>query len=363
MILRKSYKKHWTCAAILMLLIAACQSTHKEQEEEETHVQTILPENEKQVKTTVLKNEAFSHELVSNGTIGAQQKADLYFESPDILEAIYVKNGQQVVKGQKIAMLTQFKLQSALRQAFDNVEKAKLELQDVLISQGYVLRDSLKIPPETLRIAKIKSNYENSLIQLEMAEFNLKNSVLYAPHDGVIANLFVKTYNMPTSGQPFCTLIGTHSLDTDFLVLESELPFVRPGDNVEITPFSLNINFVGKIIEINPVVDEQGMVKVKARIQNPSNHLYEGMNVKVRVKHEAGNQLVVPKSAVVLRSNKKVVFTAKAGKALWNYVETGHENSTSYTITEGLKAGDSVIYTGNINLAHEAPVVVINDIK
>ena len=83
------------------------------------------------------------------------------------------------------------------------------------------------------------------------------------------------------------------------------------------------------------------------------------MNVNVRVQKTLPNQLVIPKKALVLRTNRQVVFTLHEGKAMWNYVKTGLENATGFIITEGLTEGDSVIYDGNINLAHEAPVSVI----
>ena len=86
------------------------------------------------------------------------------------------------------------------------------------------------------------------------------------------------------------------------------------------------------------------------------------MNVRVSIYRSLGKQLVVPKTAVVLRSGKKVVFTLSSGKAVWNYVQTGLENATHCTILEGLKEGDTVIVSGNINLAHEAPVTVVNEL-
>jgi hypothetical protein len=83
------------------------------------------------------------------------------------------------------------------------------------------------------------------------------------------------------------------------------------------------------------------------------------MNVNVRVQKTLPNQLVIPKKALVLRTNRQVVFTLRDGKAMWNYVKTGLENSTGFIITEGLNEGDVVICDGNINLAHEAPVTVV----
>ena len=59
--------------------------------------------------------------------------------------------------------------------------------------------------------------------------------------------------------------------------------------------------------------------------------------------------------------SKQVVFTLKDGKAQWNYVQTGLENAESYSMADdALKEGDTVIVTGNVNLAHEAPVKVVD---
>jgi len=206
----------------------------------------------------------------------------------------------------------------------------------------------------------VKSNYGHSAVQHEMAGHNLSRSVLYAPYDGVVANLSAKKHNLPPAGEPFCTVIATEGMDALFTVLETELPLVRKGDRVELSPFSVQNSQVSAVVdEINPLVDENGMVKVKARIQGRAQGLYEGMNVRVRVQRSSGKQLVIPKEALVLRNNRKVVFTAKNGMALWNYVQTGQENSTGYVVTEGLRAGDSVIYEGNLNLAHETPVKMV----
>lgn len=342
------------------LLCAACGSSGEAQDDVKEHVQALPPGETAEVKAFALQEGEFNHELISNGTVVAAQRADLRFEENGVVEDIFVKNGQRVRKGQKIAQLAQFKLENTLKQASDNLEKAKLELQDVLISQGFTLADSLKVPQETMKIAKIKSNYEYSLIQYELAKHSLSRSVLYAPYDGVIANLSAKKYNMPPSNEPFCTVIADDAMDAQFTVLETELPLIRQGDRVELSPFSIQDYHATAVIdEINPLVDENGMVKVKARIRGAAQGLYEGMNIRVRVQRSAGKQLIIPKEALVLRNNRKVVFTAKSNQALWNYVQTGLENSTGYVITEGLQAGDSVIYEGNLNLAHETPVKVL----
>ena len=103
------------------------------------------------------------------------------------------------------------------------------------------------------------------------------------------------------------------------------------------------------------------MVQIKASVGYHA-RLVEGMNVRVSTFRSAGKQWVIPKTAVVLRTGKQVVFTVVDGKAIWNYVDTGLENATQYTITgETLKEGDQIVVTGNINLAHESPVEIITN--
>ena len=272
-----------------------------------------------------------------------------------------MKSGDRVNKGQKIAELATFRLTNKTAQAKDALEKARLELKDVLIGQGYMLEDSAKVPPATLNLARVKSGYDLALAQYQLAQYEEQNATLIAPFDGIIANLFAKQENVVSTTDAFCTVIDPHSLEASFTVLESELPLIQNGDKVEVTPFATtSLKTEGRISEINPLVDENGMVQVKAAV-NDKRKLFEGMNVRVSVQRSLGKQLVVPKTAVVVRSVKQVLFTLVDGHAYWNYVRTGLENADSYTLLEGLKEGDVVITSGNINLAHESPVKVIEN--
>jgi RND family efflux transporter MFP subunit len=144
------------------------------------------------------------------------------------------------------------------------------------------------------------------------------------------------------------------------MILENERSMVRVGETVLIAPFSNSEELsTGVVSEMNPMVDKNGMIEVKAVMNNPKQTFYEGMNVRVRVQRAVEQALIIPKSALLLRNNRKVVFVAKENSAQWVYVQTGLENSESFTVTEGLQEGDSVIYEGNFNLAHEAPILVV----
>lgn len=344
---------------VLFLVVHAC-SFNKEKEEETSETTTeIIDERPVEVKAQPVEYRDFNYELISNGTIAALHKADLRFQLQETVVKIHVKNGERVVKGQKLAELDSFKQKISMDQAGEAFERAKLDLQDALIGQGYSLNDSARIPPEVMKIAKIRSNYEQSHNNYKLARYNFEMTTLHAPFNGVIANLTVKEFNLP-GGEPFCTVVDNQNPEVVFHVLENELPLVNLNDRVIVSPFSqYDYSVEGRVSEINPVIDRNGMVRVKAVVSNRENKFHEGMNVKVRVQRLLNRQLVIPKSAVVLRTNRKVVFTLKDNKAVWNYVETAQENSDSYVLVQDkINAGDSVIYDGNMNLMDQVAVII-----
>ncbi len=349
---------------LLATLCAACSGDKKDTSKKEG-VETVLPAMPNEVTTMKLQKGVFNHELISNGKVVARDYADLYFRSQEVVAHVWVKNGDRVRKGQKIAELDLFKLNNTLAQEKNSLAQATLEMQDVLIGQGYAPDNLSAVPADILQLAKVKSGYEQSQARHEAAEHELAQATLVAPFDGIVANLFDKPYNMPKSGEPFCRIISNATMEVDFTVLENELPLIKVGDKVEVTPYASVAGMrEGSISEINPLVDENGMVRVKARV-NGGSQLFDGMNVRVSVKRSIPDQIVIPKTAIVLRSGKQVLFTLKDGKAMWNYVHTGLENMEEYTLVsweaDGLQEGMTIITTGNVNLAHEAPVKVIEN--
>lgn len=354
-------KRHiWSCLALVIL--TACSGTDSNNKEKEG-VETVLPQQVNEVTVMKLAKGNFNHELVSNGKIVAKEYADLYFRTSEVVAKVYVKNGMYVRKGQKLAELDLFKLNNTLAQNKNALAQANLEMQDVLIGQGYAPDNLSAVPAEKLELAKVKSGYERAKAQYEASLYDVEQATLIAPFDGVVANLFDKQYNMPKSGESFCRIIRTSAMEVDFTVLESELPLIKVGDQVEVTPYATAVGTrTGNVSEINPLVDENGMVRVKAQV-NGGEKLFDGMNVRISVKRSVPDQMVVPRTAIVLRAGKQVIFTVKDSIAMWNYVQTGLENLSEYTLVNweasGLQEGMTVITTGNVNLAHETPVKII----
>ena len=314
-----------------------------------------------EVEVVVASRGDFDNEIVSNGKVIAAGKADLYFNQKEVIRQIKYKNGDKVRKGDTIAILENLILKIKEEQARLAFEKAELNLYDLLIGQGYDYNKLSSVPEDILKKAKIKSGYTGAQNELKLAGLQYNESFLLSPVKGVIANLYEKEHNYPVSNKPFCTVINNQKFEVLFQVMESEIHLVKPGEQVAIHPYyNESVSFSGWVSEVNPIIDKNSLVNLTALVDINSNLLYEGMNVKVFLKSAVNDKITVPKDAVTTRSDKPVVFTLKDGLAHWNYVNTGAENSSSIVIEEGIKDNDTVIYKGNIHLAHGTEVVVLN---
>ncbi|APA01021.1 hypothetical protein BIW12_13445 [Flavobacterium commune] len=349
----------------LILVFLFFQSCTKSKAADETTIEKknyVAEKNE--VETIVLKNEYFQKELVSNGKIIATQKNSVQFEVSDKLEHLYVKNGDNVRKGQLLATLNSFKYQQRLARAEIELKKAKFQFEDMLVGRGIFTTKRDSIPKAIYDMVASRTGYDAALLELKTAQFELRSTKLIAPFNGKVANIESRVYENVNAGKSFMTLIDDSVFEVEFYLIESEMKDVAINSSVQIIPFALGKIYSGHISSINPLIEKNGTILVKAVVKNDGK-LTEGMNVKVRIQKEVKGQLVVPKSAVVLRDNQEVLFKVVDGKAYWTYIQTILENSSSYSViahpdksSATLNLGDTVIVSGNLNLAHDSEVVL-----
>lgn len=356
------YQHILTCLFLAAIAIACGSKENKETSEEVGKKQYEIEKNP--VDTIHLKYQNFNSQLLSNGKLRAVNKSSLKFPGSGIIKVLNVKNGSAVTTGEVIAKMDDTEAGLTLKRAQYQMEKARIDLEDKLLGFGYKMQDSLNIPRETMRIAKINSGYNDAVTSLTSAQESYNNCTLKAPVSGKIANLTTKLHEYP-GGEEFCRVINDQTFEVEFAILETELSSLKNGQKVLIATFAEpEKRYTGQVSEINPMVNDQGQILVRAQFQNPG-HLIDGMNVKVHVENIVPHKLVVPKSAVLIRDNQEVLFRIdQNGKAAWTYVHVLMSNSDSYAVVPNedkgadLNENDIVIISGNLNLAHGSGVEI-----
>jgi len=335
------------------IIVFSCKQKSAENLEEmarrASHPEAVL------VKTVELEPSTFFHELISNGKAYSSEKAVVPFKVNGIIKELYVRNGQKVNAGELLAVIEDFEYKNQLLIAREEYEKAQILFKDDLISY-HLTDDTTNLSPAEIKFSRIRSGLNNAIISLEAAEYNFNNTRIYAPITGTVANLEARQWNPSQNYNSLCTIIYDAVMEVEFPVIESEYSFISKGMPVGIIPFINDSTMItGTITEINPQVDETGMVKVRAEFRN-NGRLIDGMNVRVVIRKPVPDRLVVPKEALVIRQGKDVIFVRQDSLAIWKYVTVEFENSTSVSVKEGLEPGDLVIVSGNVNLAHETIV-------
>lgn len=331
------------------------------------------------VDTMTLRTSDFNRQIVCNGRLRARAKSDLSFTQQGITSEICVREGMHVDKGVLIASLDKRERLREVEKAERELQRAQVELADKLIGLGYGNDSSLfslhpslqggaggRLSPfpsgegrgeaeEVMRRAEVTSGYYSARYQLQSARTMLAECDLYAPFSGRIANLEARTFQR---NDKVCTLIDDSQFDVEFKVLEAEYENVRKGRPVRIAPFVADsMQYDGVVTAINPLVDDKGLIKVTARLDNSGGTLIDGMNVRVIIEDEVKNLFVVPKDAVVERDGYHVIFLYQDGQAVWTYVDVLHSNISSFAITgcrrkeTSIHEGDIIITSGNLNLA------------
>ena len=317
---------------------------------------------EKNLVTVVpLERKVFNKQLVCNGKLEAQSKVTVQFSTQGTIAQIGVRDGQKVQKGQVMASLDKEQPRRQLEQARLAFDKAEIQLADRLLNYGYTLADTAKIPSEQKRLIYINSGFIDARMALENAERTYRECDLKAPFTGKVASLKGRVHEQ---GGQLCTLIDDSRYLVRFSVLETEYKFVHTGQQVLVSPFvNSDVVLKGSILSINPSVDQNGQIAVTAQVPG-SDELIDGMNVRITVENSVPNQLVVPKSAVVIRDNMEVLFRYKDGKSEWTYVNVLMSNTTEHVVEANkdrgaeLNVGDIIITSGNLNLGDDAPVVI-----
>lgn len=311
------------------------------------------------VDVWVMTPSAFDEQIQSNGVLEPYKKADVRWRTSETVTKVWVKEGDHVAKGDLIAQLDEERAQQTLSLQEEALERAVLDMRDFLLGQGYEMDDTAHIPAQIMKVAKIRSGFNQAELAVAEARRNLAACELRAPIAGLVANLNVAEHNQVGQGELCCQLLDNSRMTLCFPLMENEVTHAGKGTPVTVSLFSDEESQAeGTVMAINPMVDEKGLMRIRADIPKVPDGWYAGMKARVLIHRQMEQALVVPKQAVVERDGRHVAFTVKEGRAYWNYVELESENSAQYAVKKGLTAGDTLIVSGNKYLAHLSMIMI-----
>jgi Cu(I)/Ag(I) efflux system membrane fusion protein len=179
-----------------------------------------------------------------------------------------------------------------------------------------------------------------------------------SPIDGVDGELSAREGMAVAPGAPLFRLNGLATVWVNAEVPESAAAELRLGNAVQArTPALPGSVFEGLVSAILPEVNAATRT-LKARIElaNPGSHLVPGMFATIEFAPLSRADAVLVPSEAVIRTGKRtvVILAQEQGRFAPVEVETGIESHGQTEIRKGMRAGDSVVISGQFLIDSEA---------
>jgi RND family efflux transporter MFP subunit len=305
----------------------------------------------------------FVRDIRATGRLAARDQAVIKTKVGGLL-SFAPREGTSLRRGDTLLRLDAAAYELALAEARVKRREAAFRKDEMLIQFGGEAGVDTSVSAQKLRAAYLRSGLDAALQAEERAAYELSLTTLVAPFSGVVADVKVLPHQEVNPGEPICTLVNMDDLEVSFSVLEEASARLRQGQMIKVYPTAFPEEVLNARIEgLNPLVGEDGLRRVRARLLGAPGTLglSPGMTVEVSVPLPAKDYVSVPRTALVLRANREVVFVydSLTQTAQWRYVETVMENETDAALSEGVKAGEAVIISGNLTLDHNSPVKLL----
>ncbi len=266
------------------------------------------------------------------------------------VEAVPVREGDKVERGQILARLEATDLKAALRQAeaaltmsqvhLDNARKQRDRIES-LEARGSATAKNLEDVQGAFRVAE--AGLAQAEAALSAAKVHLSHTVIRSPFHGWITARNVEAGDLANPGVPLFTLEDLSKIRVVVPVPEASVIHLREGSlaRVEI----LGDSQEAAVDRIVPSGDPASRTfSVKILLDNPKGRLKSGMYARVFFEAGERQSLWIPSSTLVRRGQLEGVYVVGSeDRVSLRWVTTGPVANSETEILSGLKVGDEFV--------------------
>jgi len=351
---------------LISFLLVSCERS-QDQNTQEMNERTAVPVEVVKVELNTLR-----HILSYTGLVEAWEELSIVPNISGKIARIYVKEGDRVKKGQILAELDTDPAKLSLAQAKANIQAAEAAFTDAEKNWNRMkelIKDSTISPMQyekaELGYNSAKAGLEQARVGVDLAEYNLRVSIMKAPFDGVITKKFKNegdTINpMMPGGGGVVTLMDFSKVKVKILAPDTDLQHLKEGlkVNAKVDAYS-GVFFKGSVYIVNPAAASQSrLFEIQLKIPNPELKLKPGMFARIEVITEERKDVSsLPATCIISAESNQFVFVVSGEKAEHREVITGITESELVEIVSGVQLGDRVVSVGQTMLEDGTPVVI-----
>ncbi len=340
---------------LFIILIGACQKKDGAGTEEAAATKTFSTAF--YVKTTPVLQNNLSGGIHVTGVLQSDTDAKPSFKTGGIIAKTYVKEGDQVRKGQLLARLNMTEIDAQATQAQFALDKALRDQQRAknLYADSIATLEQLQNATTAVDMAKKT---------LQIAQFNVAYSEIRSPINGKVVTQMMHEGEVTGPGTPVFFIIGVAQADWKLVAGLTDRDWSRAavGNQAKISLDAYpGLEMTGKVKRLSDVANLQsGTFDVEISVPSKDKRLAAGLLAHVEISPKAGSDFpVIPIEALVSSNGKSgVVYVPQDGHAQKRIVQIQQFQGEQVAILSGLENVTEVITAGSGFLEDGDEIVV-----
>lgn len=293
------------------------------------------------------------------------------------LQGLTVREGDTVKAGQVIARIDPIEFQSRMRQAQQQADSAKAQVDiaqkqfdnnKALVDQGFISRTALDTSVSNLSAAQ--ANHNAALSAVDVAKKSMDDTVLRAPIAGIVSQRVAQPGERVGIDARIIEIVDLSRLELEASLSPADSVDVRVGQSatlqIEGTPSAGVASaanspsaITARVVRINPSAQAGSRsVLVYLGVDN-ANGLRQGLFAQGTLGTARVSALAVPVSAVRTDKPAPYVQTIENGKVVLRTVELGARGQSGSDVMVAVKGIDekTTVVGGGIGILREGTAV------
>jgi len=308
------------------------------------------------VRVAKVEKQAVDLDFSVNGNFIPKQELNFLSENAGRVSAIYVDEGSRVRKGQVLARIDAEIISTDRATAEATYQNALRD--EARYKSSY---ETGGVTQQQLDQAKLAT--QNAKLRLQASQRRVSDANIKSPINGIVNKRYIEVGAFVTAqGTQLFELVDVSKLKLSVNVNESQVANIKIGDQVEIKSSVFPTEkFIGKVTFIAAKADATLNFPIEIEVtNNAKNSLKAGMyGTAIFNFPEQAPSILVPRTSFAGSVSSNQVFVLENNTSKIRKVVSGRILGANVEILDGLKEGETVITSGQINLADGTAVSVV----
>lgn len=327
---------------------------------------TLVTKPSNFIKSENIAVKTVGSQISADGIIASQNEARISFQTPGKLTYIAAKEGDTVYQGETIASLDTYAIQRQLSTALNNYRSTRNTFDQTNDNAATgVLQGQQKFALDTTNKSGIggqgeiniindmakrivdqnQANLDNSVIQVELANYALQLSSLQSPISGVITHEDVTVPNVNITPATTFTISDPNAIVFRAQVKEQDIDFISIGAQATVHVNGNDQTISGTVVQIHPqkitLPNGQNIYQVDVAADNLKNGFTFGQSGFIQISSNVDKTTrLVPVWTVL---DNQYIWVDKNNKIALKKITVGKTHGNDIEVLSGLSDEDKVI--------------------